>query len=84
MNRLVASRRSVRLLALAAMAGAAFAGGMAVANQPHMQNALSALQTARSELQMAEADKAGHRKHAINLVNQAIEQVRQGIAAAGY
>jgi hypothetical protein len=84
MNRVPGLRLPARLLALGAVIAIAFAAGLAVANQPHMQNALGALETARSELQAAEADKAGHRKHAINLVNQAIEQVREGIAAAGY
>jgi hypothetical protein len=58
-------------------AGAALAQG----NQPHMQNALAALQTANAELQLAEADKGGHRVNAINLVNQAITEVQAGIAA---
>jgi hypothetical protein len=52
-------------------------------DQPHMQNALNALQAARSELQVAEADKGGHRAAAIGLVNQAIVQVQEGIAYAG-
>ncbi|HXQ09990.1 MAG TPA: hypothetical protein VN805_03220 [Caulobacteraceae bacterium] len=66
--------------AMALSAGAGYA--VAQINQPHMQNALGDLQAARSELQIAEADKGGHRVAAINLVNQAIYQVRQGIAYA--
>ena len=64
-----------------AIAGAAFIGGIAVAAQPHMDNALGALQTARSELQVAEANKGGHRVNAIRLVDQAIAEVRAGIRA---
>ncbi len=63
---------------------AMFGSGYAVAqvNQPHMVNALGYLQSARGELQVAEADKGGHRVAALSLVNQAIVQVRQGIAYA--
>ncbi|MBL8675699.1 MAG: hypothetical protein JNL07_12480 [Rhodospirillales bacterium] len=68
---------------------AAIAGALAVylptreadaENQPHMRSALSSLQTARSQLQQASADKGGHRAQAINLVNSAIDQVQKGIA----
>ncbi len=52
-----------------------------VAAQPRMQNALGALQNARSELQMAESNKAGHRVNALRLVNEAIVEVQAGIAA---
>jgi hypothetical protein len=67
--------------AVTAIAGAAFIGGLAVAAQPHMDNALGALQTAKSELQVAEANKGGHRVAAIRLVDQAIAEVRAGIRA---
>jgi len=49
--------------------------------QPHMQAALKALQNAANQLQNAIPDKAGHREKAIGLVNQAITQVQEGIAA---
>jgi hypothetical protein len=51
-------------------------------NQPHMQNALVALQNGLSELQQAEANKGGHRERAIQLVKEAIEQVEMGIQFA--
>ncbi len=60
---------------------AAFGIGYAVAAQPHMQAALSALQKAKAELDAAIADKAGHRVKAIALVDDAITEVRAGIAA---
>jgi hypothetical protein len=47
-----------------------------------MQNALNALFSARSSLQMAAPNKGGHRDRAINLVNQAIAEVEAGIAYA--
>jgi hypothetical protein len=60
-----------------------FIAGCAVAAQPHMINALNALQTARAELSVAEHDKGGHLPIAIERVDQAINQVRLGMAAAG-
>jgi hypothetical protein len=67
--------------AAASIAVAGFVGGLAVAAQPHMDNALSALQTARNELQIAESNKGGHRVTAMRLIDQAIGEVRAGIAA---
>jgi hypothetical protein len=49
------------------------------ADQGHMQRALNALFNARYELNQASHDKGGHRVNAIQLINQAIEQVRQGV-----
>lgn len=50
-------------------------------DQPHMEAALNFLESARSDLQRATADKGGHRANALNLVNQAIDEVKLGIAA---
>ncbi|MGR4065119.1 MAG: hypothetical protein ACLQPV_06690 [Vulcanimicrobiaceae bacterium] len=69
------------ILAGALMGGAVT--GIAMANQPHMQNALSDLNAARNQLNIAVPDKGGHRDNALNLVNQAIGQVQAGIAYAG-
>jgi hypothetical protein len=65
----------------AALLGVGFMAGTVVATQPHMNNALHALQNAKAELQEALADKGGHRMNAINLINQAIGEVNAGIAA---
>ena len=54
--------------------------GYALGAQPHMDAALGLLQNARAELQAAEPNKGGHREAAIALVDQAIGQVRAGIA----
>jgi hypothetical protein len=51
-------------------------------DQPHMQAALDALESARANLDKADADKGGHRAKAIDLVKDAISEVRAGIAAA--
>ena len=61
---------------------AALGAGTALAVQSHMVNARTHLQAALGELQQAAADKGGHRQNAINLVNQAIEQVNLGIQYA--
>ena len=50
------------------------------ADQGHMERALNALYNARNELRQASHDKGGHRVNAIQLVNQAINEVNAGIA----
>ena len=49
--------------------------------QPHMEAALTSLQNARTQLQMAKHNKSGHRLEAIRLVDLAIEEVNRGIQA---
>ncbi|MGZ5896990.1 MAG: hypothetical protein ACXWJ6_12150 [Xanthobacteraceae bacterium] len=56
--------------------------GYALGAQPHMDEALVLLQSARAELARAEPNKGGHRERALGLIDQAIEQVREGIAFA--
>jgi hypothetical protein len=73
--------RAVKVLSVAALVGGAFVAGYAVAAQPHMINALHALENARSELQVAEHNKGGHRVEALELVNRAINHVQLGIEA---
>jgi hypothetical protein len=46
-----------------------------------MEAALSSLEKAKAELDAAIPDKAGHRVKALALVNDAIAEVRAGIAA---
>jgi hypothetical protein len=59
-----------------------FVGGRISAAQSHMKAALNALKNARSELQMANSNKGGHRAKAIDLVNKAITEVQRGIEYA--
>ena len=54
----------------------------AVAAQPYMQGALRALENARASLQTAATDKGGHRTRAIQLIDEAIRQVKVGMAVA--
>jgi hypothetical protein len=76
------TKNRLRMAAIVAVSMAA--GGTitnAVAEQGHMLNALHALEVARNQLSMAEADKAGYRVQAIGYVNDAISAVNSGIAA---
>lgn len=54
----------------------------AFAAQPNMEAALEQLRGARASLEAAEPNKGGHREAAIGLVDQAIVQVKEGIAYA--
>ncbi len=70
-------KRSLAALALGStlLAPAAFAQP-----QPHMRVALRNLEEARAQLELNSNDKGGHRVKAISLINQAIEEVRRGMA----
>jgi hypothetical protein len=48
--------------------------------EPHMNAALGHLQEARAELEKATPNKGGHRERAMQLVDQAIQQVKAGEA----
>ena len=71
---------------LISAAAAVFVGGclvgQAVADQPHMKNALDSLRSARSELVAATPNKGGHRERALALIDQATAEVRAGITFA--
>jgi len=51
-------------------------------DQPHMTAALTAIESAKNNLQRATADKGGHRGRAIDIINDAISEVKKGIDAA--
>jgi len=51
-------------------------------DQPHMQAALEHLKAAKAELELAEADKGGHRVAAIKATNDAIHHTQEGIEFA--
>jgi len=51
-------------------------------DQPHMQNALTALENAKDSLEKATTDKGGHRVKALDYVKDAIKEVKNGIDAA--
>lgn len=48
---------------------------------PELRRALRQLELARTSLQAGAHDFQGHREHALDLVNQAIVQLRQAIAS---
>lgn len=74
-------RRSMtRALLLVTVLALGFIAGHLSAAQPHMNSALRQLRSAKSSLNKASADKGGHRNRAIELVDQAIDQVERGIA----
>jgi len=53
-----------------------------MADQPHMTAALAALESAKNNLERATGDKGGHRANALDLVKDAIKEVKKGIDAA--
>ena len=57
--------------------------GYAIGAQPHMTAGLGLLQSARTELAAATPNKGGHRERAMQLIDQAIGEVRAGMAFAG-
>ena len=76
--------KTLRISVVLITAIAAMGLASARADQPHMKAALEHLRAARAELRVAEHDKGGHRANALNLVNQAINEVQAGIAVGGY
>ncbi|WP_375778846.1 hypothetical protein ACE103_07125 [Bradyrhizobium sp. ma5] len=57
--------------------------GYAIGAQPHVDESLAMLQSARAELTRATPNKGGHRERALGLIDQAMGEVRAGIAFAG-
>ena len=66
-------------LFLSAVLVSGFVAGRAHAAQPHMRAALNHLRNARHELELATADKGGHRERAMALVRDAIVEVEAGM-----
>src|SRR5204863_218173 len=56
--------------------------GSGTVDHPRMREALQALQQARTDLQQAPPQLAGHRQNVINLVDQAIQEVNSAIQFA--
>ena len=70
----------VRTIALCALCSVIGLGtGAAIASQPQMESALSALRSAQGTLQNVTLNKGGHAQKARQLVAQAIAQIEQGI-----
>ena len=47
-------------------------------HEPHMSAAYGHLEQARSELERAAPNKGGHRERAMQLVDQAMQQIQEG------
>ncbi|TDO12081.1 hypothetical protein EV580_3805 [Mycobacterium sp. BK086] len=78
-----ATLRMTVAASLTALTLATVGVGTAHADQPRMYSARNDLQQAIGALQAAQDDKGGHRVTAINLAQQAIDQVNLGIDFAG-
>jgi hypothetical protein len=74
---------SMHTLVLGAALAASMGIGYALGAQPHMYQSIGLLQSARGELVASTPNKGGHRERAIGLIDQAIDEVRAGIAFAG-
>jgi hypothetical protein len=73
-----------RMIVVAAAATVGMLSGASIVwavSQPHMENALHALENARYEIGIADQarDHGGHAGAATNLIDQAIGEVRAGI-----
>jgi hypothetical protein len=77
----------MKVQARSVMLGLVVAGSTAidyaVGAQPHMHESIAMLQSARSALVSGTPNKSGHRERALGLIDQAISEVRAGIAFAG-
>ncbi len=73
---------SARKVLLGAALAASVGVGYAIGAQPHMEASVGLLQNARAELAAATPNKGGHREKALGLIDQAIAEVRAGIAFA--
>ena len=73
---------SARAMLLGAAIAASMGIGYAIGAQPHMTASIGLLQSARAELAAATPNK-GHRERGLGLIDQAIAEVRAGIAFAG-
>ncbi|CCD87370.1 conserved protein of unknown function [Bradyrhizobium sp. ORS 285] len=73
---------AARRLGLGAALTVGIGIGYALGAQPHMTATVTLLQSARAELAQATPNKGGHRERALGLIDQAITEVRAGIAFA--
>lgn len=76
------SRRDFFRLAAASAVAATAVGataGQALAYQGNMERALSSLYDALASLREATPNKGGHKANAVQLIQQAISEVEQGI-----
>ena len=75
--------RLKKVVLLGLLSAMVFSAGIVIGAQPHMQNALTSLQSAKNELLLADGAKGGHKVRAIKLIDQAITEVQAGIYVDG-
>jgi hypothetical protein len=73
------SRRQLALMSALAAAGTLAAAQPAAAYQGNMENALGSLHEALDFLRQSTPNKGGHRERAMQLIRDAIDEVRAGI-----
>lgn len=76
---MITSRFITAMLSLLAVTTVFCAPAVQAEPQPRMATALADLQAARAKLEHAEHDKGGHREKALELVNAAIAQIKEGM-----
>jgi len=72
-------RKTTMIAVVSFLLGGFATYAIAAERQPHMHAAIGHLEQALSELRAATADKGGHRVKAIELVESAIAQTKEGI-----
>jgi len=77
-----ARAKMAAIIAGSAILGSAITGTAFAVNQPNMVNARISVRQAISDLRAATPDKGGHRDQAIQLGNQMLQQINQGIRFA--
>jgi hypothetical protein len=65
------------------VAGTVIGASVAYASQFHMMNALELLRSARAQLELASPHRGGHRERALEAVDRALYETREGMAFAG-
>ena len=76
------STKFARRLLLGAVIAGSVGVGYAIGAQPHMAESVTLLESARAELAKATPNKGGHRERGLALIDQAIGDVRAGMAFA--
>jgi hypothetical protein len=76
------STKFTRRLLLGAVIAGSVGVGYAIGAQPHMAESVTLLESARAELAKATPNKGGHRERGLALIDQAIGEVRAGMAFA--
>lgn len=75
---------SLRIALLSGIIATSAGIGYAIGAQPHMAETIALLQNAHTELEAATPNKGGHRERALASIDNAIAEVRAGIAFAAH